>query len=549
MTLIINNWQAGSADSPHIGFGVMKNVDIESFPGSVMAGKAPASLFAANYSSVFTAATTDVCTADATVPLTNRAVTVSSTGTLPAGLSSSTIYYVININSTTFKLATSIANAEASTAVDITDTGSGTHTVVSVNPGTVNHFTSDCNGVVFMQDSNGRIWFVEGSTAYLVGGNTLTNSAGNGIAIFKNSDASATYLFAFRNASIDVVNITGRSNFTAPSWTNAWNALNSGSGSGNSHHAILAQDNIIYFCDDRYVGSIKENAGQIFAPGTPATYTYNNQSLDLPGGEVAQWLEELGTDLLIAGNTWNKIYPWDRTSDSFRLPLHVPETSVKRLKNIGNKVYILSGLKGNIYETQGTYITHSKKLPDHIINNSATVIANPITWGGIWSANGALLFGISGQTSGNDGVYKLTPDGVLTLDNQPSTGSGRVTAIYGTTDFYYMGYASGADYSTTSRYSSYQGIVHSELYRVGTKTNKTTYSTIEIQIAKPASSGHIRVSYRTDASSSFTTIGTYTADGVTTSFNTDVGLIDLENIQFQVEIDGSMELVEIRFFS
>ena len=81
--------------------------------------------------SAFTAvAGTDVCTAtDIILTLTGTKVTFSSTTTLPAGLSTSTTYYLIYQSTTTFKVATSLANALAGTAVDITDTGTGTHTV------------------------------------------------------------------------------------------------------------------------------------------------------------------------------------------------------------------------------------------------------------------------------------------------------------------------------------------------------------------------------------------------------------------------------------
>ena len=49
--------------------------------------------------------------------------------TLPAGLTAGTQYYAINIDSTHISVATSVANAQAGTAVDITDQGTGNHTV------------------------------------------------------------------------------------------------------------------------------------------------------------------------------------------------------------------------------------------------------------------------------------------------------------------------------------------------------------------------------------------------------------------------------------
>jgi len=83
-------------------------------------------------SSTFTAvAATNVCTAtgDRILTDTGTQVTVSSTTTLPAGLAASTTYFMIYESATTFRLATSLANAIAGSAIDITDTGTGTHTV------------------------------------------------------------------------------------------------------------------------------------------------------------------------------------------------------------------------------------------------------------------------------------------------------------------------------------------------------------------------------------------------------------------------------------
>ena len=62
---------------------------------------------------------------------TTTPIRFSSTGTLPAGLVAGTRYYAIKVNSTTIKVATSVANAQAGTAIDLTSQGSGTHTVES----------------------------------------------------------------------------------------------------------------------------------------------------------------------------------------------------------------------------------------------------------------------------------------------------------------------------------------------------------------------------------------------------------------------------------
>jgi len=86
-------------------------------------------------SATFTAdAGTDVCTYTSTTSLpsnilTGTRVRLTTTTTLPAGLATGTDYYVIRVSNTTFELASSYANAIAGTQIDITDAGTGTHTV------------------------------------------------------------------------------------------------------------------------------------------------------------------------------------------------------------------------------------------------------------------------------------------------------------------------------------------------------------------------------------------------------------------------------------
>lgn len=59
-------------------------------------------------------------------------VQFTTTDTLPTGLSAATDYWVVYVSSTTFRVATSYANAIAGTVVAWTDAGTGTHTVTPV---------------------------------------------------------------------------------------------------------------------------------------------------------------------------------------------------------------------------------------------------------------------------------------------------------------------------------------------------------------------------------------------------------------------------------
>lgn len=85
--------------------------------------------------STFTAdAGTDICTHSNINLFPYTRVQVSTTTTLPAGLSAATNYYVIKVTDTTCQLATSYANAVAGTAINITDAGTGTHTINTLLP-------------------------------------------------------------------------------------------------------------------------------------------------------------------------------------------------------------------------------------------------------------------------------------------------------------------------------------------------------------------------------------------------------------------------------
>lgn len=72
---------------------------------------------------------------------------LTTTGTLPTGLSTLTNYWIIKVDNDTYKLASSLANAQAGTAIDITAAaGGGTHTFT---PTTV-------SGIVRLQASNSK---------------------------------------------------------------------------------------------------------------------------------------------------------------------------------------------------------------------------------------------------------------------------------------------------------------------------------------------------------------------------------------------------------
>ena len=83
---------------------------------------------------------------------------VSTSTTLPSGVSASTDYWAIPLTDDTFALATSLANAQAGTKLNFTDAGTGDHTltqqtdvatyVIQFSPDAVNWFTHDAMSAV-----------------------------------------------------------------------------------------------------------------------------------------------------------------------------------------------------------------------------------------------------------------------------------------------------------------------------------------------------------------------------------------------------------------
>jgi hypothetical protein len=122
--------------------GTLALVDVVGFyrVTAVTTTTAQATTNTLSQSDTFTAdASTDVCTytSTANIPsniLTGTRVRLTTTTTLPAGLAVATDYYVIRVSDTTCKLATSYANAIAGTAINITDAGTGTHTITWLLP-------------------------------------------------------------------------------------------------------------------------------------------------------------------------------------------------------------------------------------------------------------------------------------------------------------------------------------------------------------------------------------------------------------------------------
>jgi hypothetical protein len=124
----------------------------------------------------FTAATTDILTVNnhgyenAAGPF-----YLTTTTTLPAGLALATPYWIMKLDPNTFKLASSEANAIAEIAVDITTTGTGTHTIDGM-PALEMPTVTTING-------QGTLYLVEGQSVPLNAPSKVTVKGYNSAAV------------------------------------------------------------------------------------------------------------------------------------------------------------------------------------------------------------------------------------------------------------------------------------------------------------------------------------------------------------------------------
>ncbi len=94
-------------------------------------------------------------------------VTLSTSGTLPAPLSPASNYYLIRDSANLVRVATSLANALAGTAVNITDAGTGTHTINWAGPSTTVASIIDGEAEwMFLHEGNARVFDLRATKRY-----------------------------------------------------------------------------------------------------------------------------------------------------------------------------------------------------------------------------------------------------------------------------------------------------------------------------------------------------------------------------------------------
>lgn len=573
--IVIDGFEQGIADSPFNGIADIRNANITSIPGeaSVQFSTTARTVPPAQSAVAFTAvAATNILTVASTTGYYNgMAVYIDSYSS--TGLAAGDVYYVGSIVGNTFILYT---NAVLSTAVDVTGDGSGTLTTTQL--GTVTFAAAyPSQPLQFLLDSNGRAWqiiqvatsstggAVPAGTVTWLGNTTLTSANGDGIVAWKN------YLLVFRQSAVDYLPISALSGNTHSSWVYGWGGVTV-STSSFQHHAIAAQDDAVYFCNNNSVGSILEKAGQTFDPTNSATYTGNQNALKIPSGDAATYLAELGTSLLVGGLR-NLVYPWDRVSPSYNYPLILGEARTYRIVSTNSSAYIFAGERGRIYITNGANVEEFYKIPDSITSavspyfNIGCPVVGTYNGDAVYWRN-QLMFSFVAET--NAGAALSSTAGVWALDlatkafrmeHKPSYSgyAGTFTAIFtalrqnpdgdGVSACWTNSGSSGIDAPSTSPYTNYETYIDTDYLPVGTYLNPTTDSQVEFKLSAPMVAGEtLKISYRqklTDAftlmnggASSTSSSGVFSGAGTISGFNT-VNFQKSQWVQFRVEYSST----------
>lgn len=342
-----------------------------------------------------------------------------------------------------------------------------------------------------------------------------------------------------------------------------------------NHMALVAINDVLYFCNGNTIGSISvppSNTAAVFKVSDFATQYVNFSALTLRGTDRAVWLAELNQDLLVAVKDY--IYAWDKTTTLVNgFPTQVfTATPINeqpsRMINVLNKIYIFAGQKGNIYVSNGYSVSLFKKIPDSFLG----VIDPYWVIGGMMFHRNKLWFGVVGGSVGGSvaaqGIMSLVlyggssssaneTSGAINFESQNSYGITPTTSADGTSilidgnSFYGTGFGSsvttdayvsayynnsvgGIDYNDSTLWANWEPQIETDLIPMGSLLTGGTLAQIEFKLDRPMASGdQFRMSWRPNFTASYTPMGTTTTAVLSDIYDT--GINSAQWVQFKVE--------------
>lgn len=339
---------------------------------------------------------------------------------------------------------------------------------------------------------------ITGTYAFLATANSTTNSSNlDGIAYWLG------YLFKTRGTAVDYWNGStwATFNFDGLSLTGSV-----------KHFMYVATDNVLYITNGNYLASVTAPTPASFDPANAATYVGSVTKLQLPVIDTAISLAEVGSgssaqSTLLIGGQLNQIYPWDKISSSFGLPINVGDSYIKNMISVNQNVFIFPGNvsgRGRIYITNGAQAEEYFKIPDYIFG-----VQDPYyEWGDAIFHRNNLIFGFfinnnSGTVQSSSEVWAidLTTKAFRSISSisSPATGKASAKCLISTFNLSSPGFgyivawddnatAPGIGYSGTAAGTGSYGII-TEQIPVGTFLEKKTFSQVEFKLRTPLASG------------------------------------------------------------
>ena len=322
-------------------------------------------------------------------------VQFTTTDTLPAELSASTSYYVVNKATNDFEVSLTSGGA----AIDITDAGTGTHSVVgNASEGFIPQLKTQIGVAI-------NIKTVPSTSITL----TLHNSANSSIAtktVLAASlstgineiywDSAITYekgetyhLHIFQTGTGGEVQTA-----VADQMDNVY--LEVYGASNSSYHPMIVLNGVLFIGDGCYIHQVEN------------VLTLN--ALDLPKQYIARCLGKIGIDLLIGTEVSNSvhsamIFRWNTWSVSWSIEDDIEEESINAFIPVDNYVYVIAGTRGNVYFYNGEKLELFRRIGGEFDStDEVTVYPDAVS-----SLHGIPLIGVS-STSGDaleTGVYGM----------------------------------------------------------------------------------------------------------------------------------------------
>ena len=585
-SISINGFSEGIGQSVLSDFSDMMGVNID-LPGVLGASSKFTSILETAIGVTFSIASAGqdyftLGTADLT--LHKQPVILTTTGTLPTGLTAGTVYYLWDVNGDgiTFRFS-ELLRQVGSAYIDLSGTGTGTHTFTKQTPKSVRDYTFDANLNLYLLDSDQKVWFSQSSTSYqkfyLLAGNT---SSGNGNAIIY----YAGYILVFGNAKIDALLAINATTDTL-TWTPDFTAAISSTSVYPDKGAVpfySQYDNAIYFNNGTStfnsavarVGLFEEVIDKTFSPGDATTFSMVPDAVEISndyGLGIVTSINEAGENLVL-GTRGKNIYFWDRKSILPFSVVDMPENNTTAIISKGGSIIAFNGISGKVYQISTQSYIPLFSIPEQLFDKKYTQDAGynglvRIEYVDVVSVFNEILFSV--QVNGNVYVMSYNVDSkslikkyISSLGEDLTTAStpGRIYKIIPLDKT--LGYTrtvllstkkeaspdvwaiESLEYGSTSTkyhkiYDNDTAYVATGLISVGEVYNKKTFKELQVSFLRNLTTGQgVKIYYRRDDNSAWTLMKTidFTTYGAIKDIKETASITDVIDLQIKIIING-----------